>query len=286
VCGGDGPNRCGSRPVSPGLAPISEPSAGPPRIAAAKSSRLREPVRAAEELRRRGVANKCGCKPVTCAMQGKNCGMIPDGCGGMLDCGSTCAAPSSCGGAAGERLRVQAKVASTSVPSAALPATGAAATSTAVRVPHRDVRRQRHAEQVRVRADDLRGQGVPTAALTPDGCGGMLDCGMCMGTDVCGAEVQTSAARECARRRLVRRSASTAVRHRTAAARRSIAGCARPRRRAAAPAPRITAGASLRRATPRVRGAAPLTTLRGRGDLPSLRAQSRLRGQPVRQDLS
>jgi hypothetical protein len=43
------------------------------------------------------VANLCGCTPTTCAAQGKNCGTIPDGCGGTLSCGS-CAAPQSCGG--------------------------------------------------------------------------------------------------------------------------------------------------------------------------------------------
>jgi hypothetical protein len=35
--------------------------------------------------------------PTTCAAQGKNCGSIPDGCGGTLSCG-TCASPQTCGG--------------------------------------------------------------------------------------------------------------------------------------------------------------------------------------------
>lgn len=38
-----------------------------------------------------------GCAPTTCAAQGKNCGSIPDGCGGTLGCGS-CAAGTTCGG--------------------------------------------------------------------------------------------------------------------------------------------------------------------------------------------
>jgi hypothetical protein len=38
------------------------------------------------------------CTPTTCAAQGKNCGMLLDGCGGTLSCGS-CAAPDTCGGA-------------------------------------------------------------------------------------------------------------------------------------------------------------------------------------------
>ena len=37
------------------------------------------------------------CTPTTCAAQGKNCGSIPDGCGGTLSCG-TCSAPQTCGG--------------------------------------------------------------------------------------------------------------------------------------------------------------------------------------------
>ena len=37
------------------------------------------------------------CTPSTCAAQGKDCGTISDGCGGMLDCGS-CTAPETCGG--------------------------------------------------------------------------------------------------------------------------------------------------------------------------------------------
>jgi hypothetical protein len=38
------------------------------------------------------------CSPLTCAAQGKNCGPVSDGCGGVLNCG-TCTAPQTCGGA-------------------------------------------------------------------------------------------------------------------------------------------------------------------------------------------
>jgi len=38
------------------------------------------------------------CAPNSCAALGKDCGAIPDGCGGTLSCG-TCAAPKTCGGA-------------------------------------------------------------------------------------------------------------------------------------------------------------------------------------------
>src|SRR5262249_2146613 len=37
------------------------------------------------------------CAPTTCAAQGKNCGSIPDGCGGSLSCGA-CASLETCGG--------------------------------------------------------------------------------------------------------------------------------------------------------------------------------------------
>jgi hypothetical protein len=37
------------------------------------------------------------CTPTTCAAVGANCGMIADGCGGTLDCG-TCTLPETCGG--------------------------------------------------------------------------------------------------------------------------------------------------------------------------------------------
>jgi hypothetical protein len=33
-----------------------------------------------------GVANTCCCKPKTCAELGKSCGLLPDGCGGMVQC--------------------------------------------------------------------------------------------------------------------------------------------------------------------------------------------------------
>jgi hypothetical protein len=43
------------------------------------------------------VSLACACQPATCAALGKNCGSVPDGCGGTLSCG-TCSAPQSCGG--------------------------------------------------------------------------------------------------------------------------------------------------------------------------------------------
>ncbi len=40
--------------------------------------------------------NDCACVPTTCAAAGARCGMIPDGCGSMLACPSTCGANESC----------------------------------------------------------------------------------------------------------------------------------------------------------------------------------------------
>ncbi|WP_407755796.1 hypothetical protein [Archangium sp.] len=34
-----------------------------------------------------GTPNVCGCTPTTCAASGASCGVIPDGCGGTIDCG-------------------------------------------------------------------------------------------------------------------------------------------------------------------------------------------------------
>ncbi|HEY3358198.1 MAG TPA: kelch repeat-containing protein [Polyangia bacterium] len=42
------------------------------------------------------AAGVCACC-TTCAAEGKNCGVMPDGCGGTLNCGS-CVAPPRCGG--------------------------------------------------------------------------------------------------------------------------------------------------------------------------------------------
>jgi formylglycine-generating enzyme required for sulfatase activity len=47
-----------------------------------------------------GQANLCGpgqCLPKTCEQLGKNCGLVSDGCSGLLNCGSTCPSGFSCG---------------------------------------------------------------------------------------------------------------------------------------------------------------------------------------------
>jgi hypothetical protein len=44
-----------------------------------------------------GQSDAAPCKPTTCDAESKNCGSMPDGCGGVLKCGS-CNAPEVCGG--------------------------------------------------------------------------------------------------------------------------------------------------------------------------------------------
>jgi len=110
------------------------------------------------------------CTPLTCASQGKNCGPVGDGCGGVLNCG-TCAAPQTCGGAG-----------ILSVCGTAIPPGGACVPRTCAEL----------------------GASCGPAA---DGCGGLLNCGTCSlpqlcggsGTPgVCGTPPVTCAPRTCA----------------------------------------------------------------------------------------
>jgi hypothetical protein len=64
------------------------------------------PVRALLTLAAVGLAVACAgcfcipwprCTPMTCTEARSNCGEVPDGCGGVLDCGM-CRAPETCGG--------------------------------------------------------------------------------------------------------------------------------------------------------------------------------------------
>ena len=45
-----------------------------------------------------GEPGTCGCTPTTCEAEEKNCGNIPDGCGGTLDCGECMQDRQTCGG--------------------------------------------------------------------------------------------------------------------------------------------------------------------------------------------
>jgi hypothetical protein len=49
-----------------------------------------------------GVRNECGC-PTSQVCGGRNCGTIPDGCGGVLNCGATCTT-GICGGGGGANI--------------------------------------------------------------------------------------------------------------------------------------------------------------------------------------
>ncbi len=43
------------------------------------------------------MANVCGCTPLTCAEVGATCGTISNGCGGTLDCATSCGTDAECG---------------------------------------------------------------------------------------------------------------------------------------------------------------------------------------------
>ena len=47
----------------------------------------------------KGKSDATSCTPTTCQAAGKDCGSMPDGCGGVLTCGS-CTSPEVCGGGA------------------------------------------------------------------------------------------------------------------------------------------------------------------------------------------
>jgi hypothetical protein len=100
-----------------------------------------------------GVPGQCGypdagsCKPLTCIQQNLGCGLAGDGCGNMLNCGS-CTPPATCGGGG---VPGQCGV---SDASACVPLTCT--------------------------------QQSIGCGLAGDGCGNLIDCGMCPSGQVCG----------------------------------------------------------------------------------------------------
>ena len=93
VCGGAGPNQCGTAPCVPATCGascgvVSDNCGG---TLDCGSCTLPQTCGGG------GVANACGCTPTTCLALHATCGTLPDGCGGTLSCG-TCTAPSTCGG--------------------------------------------------------------------------------------------------------------------------------------------------------------------------------------------
>jgi hypothetical protein len=87
------------------------------------------------------------CQPTTCAALGAACGVVGDGCGATLECG-TCASGQICGGAGAANQCAPAKTACTPATCAALGA---------------------------------------SCGSVGDGCGGTLDCGTCGAGQACGA---------------------------------------------------------------------------------------------------
>ena len=88
-----------------------------------------------------------GCQALTCAAQGKNCGDLPDGCGGVLDCGG-CSGGSICGLLTANVCTSPAEL--------------------CLRLPSADVCSGKE------------------CGLDGDGCGGTYPCGTCTSGEVCG----------------------------------------------------------------------------------------------------
>src|SRR5215471_6376907 len=99
-----------------------------------------------------------GCTPKTCQDLGFNCGPNSDGCGGLLDCGS-CPAGQVCG-AAGYSV--------CGVPNSSMDASVDDSGNTPTCI-----------------ASTCASRGY-SCGQNGDGCGGILDCGTCTGSEVCG----------------------------------------------------------------------------------------------------
>jgi hypothetical protein len=97
------------------------------------------------------VCGGTGCLPRTCADLGASCGPAADGCGGLLDCGM-CMSPEVCGG--GGKASICGASGTADPGGGCMPRT----------------------------CLELGAQCGPAA----DGCGGLIDCGMCMSPATCG----------------------------------------------------------------------------------------------------
>ena len=133
------------------------------------------------------------CTPTTCTALGVTCGPVADGCGGLLDCGSTCPVNTSCGGGGTPSVCGTSCVPLTCASlgfNCGSNGDGCGGTLTCGTCAN---------------GDTCGGGGSPsicgnTSVCTPttcaalgyncgaagDGCGGTLGCGTCMGTNVCG----------------------------------------------------------------------------------------------------
>jgi hypothetical protein len=140
-----------------------------------------------------GTPNVCGCTPTTCKAHGKNCDMIPNGCGGpMLNCG-TCATPATCGGSGTANL------------CGCTPTTCKAQVKNCGMIPDGcGGAVPLDCGSCTAALTSCGGGGVPNVCgCTPttcaahnmncgalaDGCGGMLSCGSCVDPQVCNAGV-------------------------------------------------------------------------------------------------
>lgn len=95
VCGGGGPNVCGSGDCVAKTCAQLGAACGTTSDGCAKALDCGE-CDAPDVCGGGGEANQCGCTPKTCEQMGANCGMVDTGCG-PEDCGS-CTPPDTCGG--------------------------------------------------------------------------------------------------------------------------------------------------------------------------------------------
>ena len=129
-----------------------------------------------------GTAGACGCTPTTCAQQGAQCGTIADECGGTLTCpscanGESCVSNQCVGGGAD----AGADSGATDAGATDSGATDSGATDSGAR--------DSGATDAGMSSDAC----TPTTCAfafaecgtIPDTCGGTLDCGSCLGGDVC-----------------------------------------------------------------------------------------------------
>ncbi len=131
-----------------------------------------------------GGPNKCGttlCVPQTCAQLGKDCGLVTDGCSGVINCG-LCSAGFTCGGAGG----VSNKCSCTpdNVAACAGKQCGAAVNNCGQAVDCGNCAAGTTcgllaANQCGCKKKTCGELGI-TCGSAPDACGGTLDCGSCM----------------------------------------------------------------------------------------------------------
>lgn len=97
ICGGGGPNKCGTAKCEPATCTAVGANCGFPSDLCGSTLSCGG-CTAPQTCGGAGVLFMCGCTPTTCAGSGAQCGAPPDNCGGSLSCGS-CTAPQICGGA-------------------------------------------------------------------------------------------------------------------------------------------------------------------------------------------